>query len=406
MSEWNLQSSLRLFPAILLLAAPWFAGAGSTQKLPITIPIQVADNLVYMQGRINGSQPLSVVLDTGSSVSIVSPAVAQEIDLRSSGSTQAAGIGHGGNQSLQFVENARLQLGSGDSLLDLDGQRIAILPIGYVADQVGVPTQAFFGSNVFANFCVTVDYERQLATFARSCSPSVAGESIPIKIISGTPFVTAELAAPDGSRTSGLFLLDSGTTGALVLSKKFLAAHPQITAGRRLISAPSVTAVGGKIEMKMVRLAGLDVGKFHFNQIVAKVPESSAGVLANPEIAGFIGAEVLSRFTVTWDYAGVRMVLSPNSHLHNLIEEDCSGLRLTVSPPDYTSIRVEAVLPGSPGAEAGLRVGDVITALDGKRDMPLWRVADDLKKPDSSPMLSIRRGHKDFQATLHLRTLL
>jgi len=190
MSEWNLQSSLRLFPAILLLAAPWFAGAGSTQKLPITIPIQVADNLVYMQGRINGSQPLSVVLDTGSSVSIVSPAVAQEIGLRSSGSTQAAGIGHGGNQSLQFVENARLQLGSGDSLLDLDGQRIAILPIGYV------------------------------------------------------------------------------------------------------------------------------------------------------------------------------------------------------------------------GAEAGLRVGDVITALDGKRDMPLWRVADDLKKPDSSPMLSIRRGHKDFQATLHLRTLL
>lgn len=259
---------------------------------------------------------------------------------------------------------------------------------------MGLPTQAFFGSNMFKNFCVTVDYEHRLATFARSCSPRGGSESIPIKILSDTPFVRAELGAPDGSHVTGLFLLDSGTTGALILSKKFLLAHPQITAGRTLISTPPVTAVGGKIEQKLVRIASLDVGKFHFDQIIAAVTESSAGVLANSETAGFIGAEVLRRFTITWDYAQERMILLPNSALHDGFEADCSGLRLTVSPPDYTTIRVEAVLPGSPEAKAGLHVGDVVTALDRKRDMRLWRVAEELKKPSTSPVLSIRRATK------------
>lgn len=386
--------SLRFFTAVLFLASPWFAIGGPIDKSPITIPITIADNLVYARGRINDSPSLSVVLDTGSSISIVPPAVAQQIGLRTSGSTQAAGIGHGSNQSLQFVENASLQLGGDHSVLKFDGQRIAILPIGYVADQVGLPTQAFFGSNMFKNFCVTVDYEHRLATFARSCSPRGGSESIPIKILSDTPFVRAELGAPDGSHVTGLFLLDSGTTGALILSKKFLLAHPQITAGRTLISTPPVTAVGGKIEQKLVRIASLDVGKFHFDQIIAAVTESSAGVLANSETAGFIGAEVLRRFTITWDYAQERMILLPNSALHDGFEADCSGLRLTVSPPDYTTIRVEAVLPGSPEAKAGLHVGDVVTALDRKRDMRLWRVAEELKKPSTSPVLSIRRATK------------
>ena len=96
---------MQLFTAFVLLL-PWacsrFASARSTDKLPVTIPIAVPDNLVYMQGRVNDSRSLSVVLDTGSSVSIVTPAIAQQIGLHASGSAEAAGMGHGSSQTLQF----------------------------------------------------------------------------------------------------------------------------------------------------------------------------------------------------------------------------------------------------------------------------------------------------------------
>ncbi len=61
--------------------------------------------------------------------------------------------------------------------------------------------------------------------------------------------------------------------------------------------------VGGTIDLKLVRIAGLKVRSFRFKEPVVNIPQSSAGVLSNPEIAGFIGAEIMRRFTVTWDDA-------------------------------------------------------------------------------------------------------
>ena len=74
----------------------------------------------------------------------------------------------------------------------------------------------------------------------------------------------------------------------------------------------------------------------------------------------------MRRFTVTWDYQHERMLLVPNSQLHDPFEADSSGLHLTVRPPAFNIIYVAAVLPGSPAAAAGLLVGDVITAINGK----------------------------------------
>ena len=399
----------RLLGMVLLLAlsSSNVALARPEGKLPVSIPIEVADNLVYAQGRINHSRPLSVVLDTGSSLSIVAPAIARQIGLHPSGAGEAAGIGHGSSQHLQFVEGARLQLGPRNSGLKVDGQRIAILPIGYVAEAVGRPTDSFFGSNIFNNYRVTVDYEDQKATFAAPASPLLAGstKTVPIKLLNDTPFVTATLVGADGFRVEGLFLLDSGTTASLVLSKRFVSAHPEIIAGRAEFAVPPVEAVGGTIGLKLVRIAALDLGPFHFSEPVASIPEDVAGVLANPEIAGFIGAEILCRFTVTWDYPHKRILLAPNLHLTDAFEADASGLRLTVSPPDYKTIHVAAVLAGSPAAQSGLRPGDLVASVNGKRGMPLWQEVNELRKPGTSPILTIRRDSKNIRVMLHLRRL-
>lgn len=380
--------------------------APSTQKAPVTIPVQVAANLVYMRGRINDSRQLSVALDTGASISIVVPAIAQQIGLHASGSTQAEGLGHGSNETARFVKGTRLEWGEGASRLQIEDQQVAILPVAYIAQEVGHPTDALFGSNVFEKFRVTVDYQHERATFASpDSSLGETGESIPIKISGGTPFVTATLLGDKGSRISGLFVLDSGTTGALILSQQFLAAHPEITANRRFVDVPSVNAVGGRIDIKLVRIAGLDLGPFQFHQPIAAIPQNNLGLFAHAEIAGIIGAGIFSRFTLTWDYEQGRMLLIPNSHLHDMFEADASGLRLTVTPPDYGTIHVTAVLAGSPAAAAGLRVGDVVSAFNETRGLPLWRVIDQLRKPDTSPVLSILRGNKHLTVTLHLRRL-
>ena len=43
-----------------------------------------------------------------------------------------------------------------------------------------------------------------------------------------------------------------------------------------------------------------------------------------------------------------------------------SGLSLVSAPPDFSSFRVAFIIPDSPAAVAGLKVGDVVTAIDGQ----------------------------------------
>jgi predicted metalloprotease with PDZ domain len=163
--------------------------------------------------------------------------------------------------------------------------------------------------------------------------------------------------------------------------------------------------VGGSIQLELLRITSLDLGPFHLAAPVAAVPNSVLGALADNDIAGFIGAGILSRFTVDWDYAHKTMALTPNHHYGEPFEADASGLRLIAEGPDWKTIQVAAISPGGPAAEAGLKAGDVLNSVDGKVPPPLFELKKLLTHPGSSISLTIVRSGKQSTMTIHLRRL-
>jgi len=379
--------------------------AGQQGGQAVTIPIQVASELVYMEGRLNGSSRLSVVLDTGSSLTIVSPRIADALGLGSSGTLEATGIGKGTSQSTRLINDCELQWGSPNDQLRLVHQTAGVLATDYVSAQVGKRADAFFGSNLFKNYVITVDYAQQRATFLPIGTDAVApGTPIPIRIANETPFVTAIIEGANGTKVTGLFLLDSGTSGALLLNRKFLDAHPDLLPAKDFVPAPSVSAVGGDIRLQLAQVPRLLLGPFSLSKIIALVPEGTTGVLADAEIAGFIGADVMRRFTVTWDYSHQRMYLLPNADLQKPFETDASGLHLTSPAPSYEAVTIDSVQPGSPAAQAGLRPGDEIRKIDGLIGLSVWRVAEALRKTGTSVELEVWRKSETLKVKLVLRS--
>jgi len=84
-----------------------------------------------------------------------------------------------------------------------------------------------------------------------------------------------------------------------------------------------------------------------------------------------------------------------------VFEHDMSGLFLGSDGADYSQIRVLAVNPGSPAANAKLQVNDEILAIDGKRvpQLSLDQARALLRTP-ATRRLEIRRAGQTVQASL------
>jgi hypothetical protein len=382
--------------------------AGQQPPSPVTVPTPIISGLVFMQGEVNNSATLNVVLDTGSGVTIVSPSVVQAAGIGSSHTLEAAGIGKGSSSTLQMLDDCELQWGNYPGELRLLHQEGASIAIDYASAGVGKRVDAFFGSNLFLHYTITTDYEHERTTFTTPGSGlAPSGSPISIKIIGNVPYVEATIEGEDGKAITGTFLLDSGTAdarGAMVLSKIFLDAHPGLIAETHLADAPAVTAVGGIIHSKLASVPHLVLGPFHFSEVVAVVPDASSGALAKPNIAGFIGAGILRRFTVTWDYPHSIMFLQPNHALQMPFETDSSGIHLVSPGPKYQAIVIESVLPNSPAALAGLEAGDEILSVDQASAVHLWKVSEALRKAGTRVVLKVRRKTTTLKIALPLKS--
>ncbi len=281
----------------------------------ISAPIyfQLADSLIYMQASLNGSQPLWMMLDTGSSVTVFDEPVSKTLGIRFLGEGNAYGPGQGSAQKLAFASHATLSFAGAE----LGDQTVATLPLEWFSREVGRSTDGFLGSNVFRNYVVEIDYANQVLHLhdPTTYSYSGSGQRLPLQFIwDNIPSVHAGVVAQDGTVVSGVFLIDSRATTALWLTKAFSNAHPEFLSVQETIEVPMVVAVGGELSARVGRVPAIRLGGFVVSNPLTQFSQNTSGILATPDLAGIIGAQMLRRFRVIFDYPHGEMILEPNEH--------------------------------------------------------------------------------------------
>ena len=278
-----------------------------------SIHFQLADSLIYMQASLNGSQPLWVILDTGSSFTVIDESVLKMLGLQFVGEGDAYGPGEGATQKFAFANHTTLMFAG----VNLGNQTVATLPLDWFSRELGRSVDGFLGSNIFQNYVVEIDYANQVlrlhdpATFSYSGS----GQRLPLQFLwDNIPSVQAEVMAQDGRAIQGTFLIDSGATAAVWLTRAFSDAHPEFLSAEETIEVPNVVAVGGELSARVGRLPAVRLGTFEISMPLTQFSQNASGILATPNLAGIIGAQMLQRFTVIFDYTHREMILEPNEH--------------------------------------------------------------------------------------------
>lgn len=365
----------------LFVASP---NSARSQSPANSTSFELHRNLIFVPVRVNGAKPLAFVLDTGCADCLIDHAPARELGLKLEPGGKGVGIGDT-PYDFQSAKNVSLAFAG----IDLAVPSAAVVDLSSMRHVLGRPVDGALGYDVFAQYVVAVDYEKHRVSFhdPETFAYAGRGEKVPLRIERNVPFAAAQLKVLGHEQVQRMFLIDTGYTRAV--SDELIAK----TMSHKL----PVTTVGLGSERKgfAARVEKLQLGKFTIENAVGRTGRS------------IIGGEILSRFNIVFDYSRRRMFLEPNARLGEPFPFDASGLTLQLVE-ETKQFRIMEVRADSPAADAGLRAGDIILAIDS-RPAAKWTLAEVqtlLQHPGKQHRLDVRRGDKQWQVTIKLRELL
>lgn len=366
----------------------------------VQIPIEVVNNLVIIPVVLNGQLPLKFILDTGVRTTILTEKTFSDI-LKLTYSRRFLVAGPGGEKIVEayVANNVSLDLpgvhGEGHAMLVLEKDYLEL------RNYLGTDVQGVLGYELFSRFIVEVDYERKQLTLtsAEYYKPKKKYQMIPISIQDTKPYVQVPVELNDSVSVNAKLLIDSGAGYGLVLDPS---TNKLIKLPKKHVSSLIGRGLGGLITGQIGRIKSLDLGKYKIENVVANFPDPNSYIdtLKASDVFrnGSIGGEILSRFTVVYNFPGEKIYFKRNSAFAKGFYFNMSGLTLKAMGVSLHKFEVTDVRKDSAADRVGIQNGDELLSVNGlpaeEIDLNLINSFFNSKPGKKVKLLFLRNGEK------------
>jgi predicted aspartyl protease len=364
------------------------------------IPFDMRSQHVWVRGRVNGSDSVWVVIDTGASSSVLDEGLVRDLSLRVVGSHEATGAG--GRQTGSVVEDVTIELPG----LSVQRRRMHATDLASITPPGTSPMNVILGHELFQSCVVRFDYGSGIVDVWDSgrAPRDLPGASVPVTFENNLPYVEGTLAAPGRAPLRGRFVIDTGSSQALMV-------NPEVAERESLTNAFPRTlvtmgrGVGGELTSRVGRADSFTLGNLKFVSPTVVVPDPGMGRISAQGSIGNIGGQLLGRCRVTFDYARKRVVFEPGPEFDARFEADMLGATLTRVTGGFT---VRWVGADTPALEAGLEIGDLVTHVDGQatEKVDTASLRKRFQREGREVRLRVMRGAVGFERTVTLRRLI
>ncbi len=352
----------------------------------VTVP---AKNGVQLKATINGQGPFDAIFDTGSG-NLITASLAKRLGLKAEGSaTLNAG---GGTLPAKVVKVSTVKIGD----LTMSDQWFAVVDAPVTQDQDGI----LVGDLLLQNLPIRLDFQREEITFYSKQGFAYTGHGTEVPIHSKDGTLLAE-ATVDG--LEGLFGIDTGDFYSLSLYAPFVAQHKLVQHYQAKIKGYAGEGFGGPDHGFYTRVDTLQLGDFEVIRPITVLSTDTLGAESSATVAGNIGLRILRQFNIVFDGPHGKMYLEKNAGYGKPDVFNRAGLVLDDFPEHLT---IKTVIPGSPGAKAGLKEDDVITQINGKPPTNTTMVTAFTRPVGTVLQLTVRRGPITRTVSLVLRQIL
>lgn len=254
--------------------------ASTNDTIPFTLG---ANNAIHIKGKINNSDPLDLIFDTGASVGVLSDEAA----------SKHASLKQDNKNSFEFAGITILN--SPAILVDYNGNLRGDGVIGY---------------NAFEGKIVEINYDRNILVVHTSLEKIPMRYSAIDMIWRGSNLYIEGILKTTGKQYKGLFLFDTGSKFALSITKSFASSN-QLYNELKKVGTRRGKGVNGKtIKSNTVILPEFEIGGFPLKNVPTdlELPAEGDGLAYD-----LLGNDVLKRFNVILDYDHSVVYLQPNS---------------------------------------------------------------------------------------------
>ncbi len=381
------------------------------RRSKVSLNFETINNLVIIPARINGSDTLKFILDTGAGYTLITELGRnQSLDLNYEGDISIQGLGSSEAVPALISNGNRLVI---SGIRGYDQSVIVLLEnVFNLSSFMGIQVNGLMGYDIFSNFIVEVDYNKEKVRFHNIVKFQERYEElksksdwylIPVEIDDKKLYLNAEIIQSDSSKIKTRLVVDSGASHGVFLYPE---TSDKIQVPKNTIDSYLGTGLAGDIEGEIGKAYELRVGQIKMGSPVISFPDSKhiEQALKFGNRNGSIGSEFLRRFTVIYNYSDSTMLLKPNRYFREKFTYNTSGIEITtpyLSLPYYV---VSKIREDSPAEVAGIKEGDIIIEIGYKKvyEYTLDEIRDIFQGTSGNVRVLVDRNNKNMSFDLEL----
>jgi hypothetical protein len=366
-----------------------------------TISFKLISNLIVIPIEVNDKK-LNFILDSGvGSTVLFNIEKRDSVNLRNVKPIKLKGLGNAEPVDAILSTNNKFKFKNVVS----GNQKLYVIFNDFfdLSSKLGTTIHGIIGYDLLKDFLVKINYSTKKITFynvdkinfkgCNKCTP------FNLEFYKLKPYISAgvKLEANNPKITEVKLLIDSGGSDAMWL---FENTHSDLKPPKKYFDDYLGEGLSGPVIGKRSKIDALILGNYMLKEPTVSYPDSLSIVhaLQFKERNGSLGANILKRFTVYFDYKNSKIYLKKNSSFKNPFRYNMSGLELvhngkiivkelkqetfnfkdqgkatgsTYIALDYRykfkpSYKIERVVKDSPAYEAGILPGDILIKINGK----------------------------------------
>lgn len=373
-------------------------------QLPETAIPFMFQKKIFINVKFNDSINGSFIFDSGSDQLYLDSSFVANNNIHINTTKKKKIRGVGKNTPLVPVsDNAKMRI-------DTLSKTYNNVPIVDLRSMIGVDVDGIFGTDFFKEFVLRINFDSSYLQIIKPIDFTVPKgyDTLKLFLTENKTIIKCEAIVVDSITVEGWAILDLGSSYSLTFTSVISEEYDfnKIIKNKYSYTHKN-TGYGGDSRSYFFRAKKLKIGRFTMHNPIMNYSTDKKGALSMWGVLGLLGTKVMKRFDLIFDFPNKKLYIKPNSLFDEHFFSNSTGFTGRMNKLDSVFI-INNIFYNSPAKDAGLKIGDTITHINGLNISSYSRleIKNLFKQTSVELKLTIKRNRNSIEINILPKELL